>query len=306
MIYTITFNPSLDYIMRVEKLELNETNRCYEEDIFAGGKGINVSTILANLGFANTALGFVAGFTGEEIEKEVRNAGFNSDFIHLKEGRSRINVKLKHGDETEINGMGPIVDAWGMKQLFQKLSDLKEDDWLIVSGSIPSSMPSDIYEKIMMHIKDKGIHSIVDATNTLLRKVLKYRPFLIKPNQRELEELFDVVIHDEEELIMYGKKLQEEGAMNVLISRAKDGALLLDETGAVYRCAAARGKTVNSVGAGDSMVAGFLAGFLEYHDYAEALCMGSAAGGATAFQERLATGDQIREVRRQILCEKVY
>lgn len=304
MIYTITFNPSLDYIMRISNLILDETNRCYEESIFAGGKGLNVSTILNNLGFENIALGFVAGFTGQEIEREIKVAGFQSEFIHLENGNSRINVKLKHGDETEINGIGPSIDEGALQALYAKLDMLKEEDWLIISGSIPQSLPSDIYEKILERLANRKIHFVVDATNDLLRRVLKYQPFLIKPNHRELEELFQVEIHNVEELIHYGKKLQEEGAKNVLISRAKDGALLIAEDGSVYECAAAKGKTVNSVGAGDSMVAGFLAGYMRGHCYEEALCMGTAAGGATAFQERLATGEDIQKVRTQVTCKK--
>lgn len=305
MIYTITFNPSLDYIMRIDHLQINETNRCFEESIFAGGKGINVSTILKNLGYDNIALGFVAGFTGKEIESEVLKTGVNSEFIHVHQGNSRINVKLKHGDETEINGLGPDIDESALNTLYHKLDRLQKDDWLIISGSIPISLPSNIYEQIFSRLANKEIHFVVDATQDLLRKVLKFKPFLIKPNHRELEELFQVEIHDVAELIYYGKKLQEEGAENVLISRAKDGALLVCANGHVYQCDAAQGKTINSVGAGDSMVAGFLAGYLNTHDYEEALCMGSAAGGATAFQERLALKKDIQEIRKKIICKKI-
>lgn len=305
MIYTITFNPSLDYIVRVDDFQLGETNRSSYEEMFAGGKGINVSTILTQLGYDNIALGFVAGFTGMEIEKRITATGLKSDFIHLKNGISRINVKLKSGQETEINGLGPTIEKDELAQLYKKIEQLKQDDWLILAGSIPNTLPNDMYQVLMEKVQDKGIRVIVDATNDLLVKVLTYHPFLIKPNHRELEEIFQVQIHSEEELIAYGKKLQGMGAQNVLISRAEKGAILLSSGQSVYRCLAAKGTVKNSVGAGDSMVAGFLAGYLKHQKYEEALCLGSAAGGASAFHDGLATANMIEEVYQTISWEEL-
>ncbi len=293
MIYTVTFNPALDYVVKVDHFTLGEVNRTTEEAIFYGGKGINVSAVLANLGFPSTALGFVAGFTGEEIERGVRTLGFASDFIRVKKGMSRINVKLKSQEESEINGMGPAVEQEDVNALFQKLDGLKEGDVLVLSGSIPASIDDRIYQMILERLEGKGILTAVDAEKTLLVNVLKYRPFLIKPNHHELGEIFGVTLTGEEEIAEYGKKLQSMGARNVLISMAGEGALLVTEKGEVFRQGAARGRVKNSVGAGDSMVAGFLAGFLEKGDYGYALKLGTAAGGATAFSDGLGTREEI-------------
>lgn len=305
MIYTITFNPSLDYLMYVNNFEDGETNRSFKEEIYPGGKGFNVSTILWRLNLPTTALGFIAGFTGQEIQKQLLKRGFNCDLCTLDNGMSRINVKLKSQVETEINGSGPDIPKDKITELFKKLEKLENGDILILAGSIPSSMPNDTYEQIMKLLKNKDVAIVVDATNDLLKKVLPYHPFLIKPNQRELEELYQVTINSREDIIKYAKKLQEQGAINVLVSLGKDGALLVDENKEVYYCPSAKGILINSVGSGDSMVAGFVAGYLKNHDYKEALKLGSACGGATAFSEDLAQLDLIKEVEKQLTVEKI-
>lgn len=303
MIYTITFNPSLDYIMHVDCFEEGETNRSRQEEMYPGGKGFNVSTILSRLDLKTTALGFIAGFTGDEIEKCLIDRGFTCDLCKLDTGISRINVKMKGVKETEINGSGPDISKDKLIELFNKLEMINDGDVLVLAGSIPNSLPSDIYEQIMKLLANKDIKIIVDATNDLLRKVLAYKPFLIKPNHRELEELFDTRINSEEELIYYARKLQDEGAVNVLVSLGKDGALLVSDDNQVYYCKGAKGKLLNSVGSGDSMVAGFIAGYMKSNSYSEALKLGSACGGATAFSEDLANADLIKEVYQQLNVE---
>lgn len=305
MIYTITFNPSLDYIMKVRKFEEGETNRSYHEDMYPGGKGFNVSTILQRLGYENTALGFIAGFTGEEIKKQLLHRGFHLDLCQLNQGISRINVKMKSTRETEINSSGPIIQQENLDELFEKLEKLTTDDILVLAGSIPSSLSNDIYETIMDKLSKKHIKIIVDATNELLLKVLPHSPFLIKPNLRELEDIFNVQISNQEELITYAKQLQNLGARNVLVSLGKDGALLVSEDQHVYSCNSAQGILINSVGSGDSMVAGFLAGYLKNNDYQEAIRLGSACGGATAFSDDLADLETIHEVYQQIKVEVI-
>lgn len=303
MIYTVTFNPALDYVVKVDHFTLGSVNRTRQENIYCGGKGLNVSAVLAELGYENTALGFVAGFTGDEIEQRVKNLGFKSDFIHVKDGISRINVKLKSGEETEINGIGPQITAEDVKQLFQKLEDLREGDILILSGSIPNSLNDDIYEKIMESLDGKGIRIVVDATRDLLSNVLVYHPFLIKPNNHELGEMFGVTLNSMDEIIYYGTLLKEKGAENVLISMAGDGAVLITKDGTVYKMGVPAGVVKNSVGAGDSMVAGFVAGFLENGSYEHALRLGSAAGSASAFSEGLAGKKDIRKLYDELLKE---
>lgn len=293
MIYTVTFNPALDYVIRVKDFTLGEVNRTYSEQIFYGGKGINVSAVLAALGVKSTALGFVAGFTGEEIERGVKTLGFSSDFIHVKEGMSRINVKLKSNEESEINGMGPVIAREDVEALFVRLDKLREGDSLVLSGSIPASIDDRIYETIMERLSDRKISITVDAEKRLLLNVLKYHPFLIKPNNHELGEMFGVKLRDQKEVEVYARRLQELGARNVLVSMAGDGALLITETGKTYYQEAARGSVKNSVGAGDSMVAGFLAGYLQNGDFAHALKLGTASGGATAFSDGLASREEI-------------
>ena len=296
MIYTVTFNPALDYIVNMDNLKLGETNRSTSEMILSGGKGINVSIVLKNLGFDNVALGFVAGFTGEEIENGTRKLGITTDFIHLKEGLSRINVKLKASEETEVNGTGPIISENELNALYGKLENLKKDDILVLAGSVPNTLPQDIYEKIMEMLQDKGIKIVVDATKDLLLNVLKYKPFLIKPNNHELSEIFGVEIKTEQKIIDYAKKLQDKGARNVLVSRAGDGAILIAENGDIYKSPAPKGKVVNSVGAGDSMVAGFIAGYLKNNNYEEAFKTGVASGSASAFSKYLAKKEEILEI----------
>ena len=296
VIYTVTFNPALDYVVRVKDFTAGTVNRTYSEQIFYGGKGINVAGILANLGLETTALGFIAGFTGDEIERGVKKMGFSSDFIRVKEGMSRINVKLKSNEESEINGMGPVITQEDTEKLFLKLDQLQKGDVLVLSGSIPSSMDERIYEKIMARLEEKAIRIVVDAEKGLLLNVLKYHPFLIKPNNHELGDMFGVTLHSEKEIEEYAKRLQDMGARNVLVSMAGDGALLVTEDKTVYQQGVARGTVKNSVGAGDSMVAGFLAGYLNTGDYEYALKLGTAAGGATAFSEGLGTREEIMKL----------
>ncbi len=297
MIYTVTFNPAIDYIVRMDKpLDPGMTNRSASEDCFFGGKGINVSTVLKNLGIENTALGFAAGFTGEAIVESVKGKGIIADFIMLDEGISRINVKIKGEEETEINAQGPKISDEAFNELLQKLDCLKEGDVLILAGSIPNSLPSNVYEIILERLYGKGVTFVVDATKDLLLKVLKYNPFLIKPNNHELGEMFGVVLKTDDEIEEYARKLQEMGARNVLVSMAKDGAMLITEDGQRFRVGVPKGKVKNSVGAGDSMVAGFVAGYMKTGDYRAALNMGTAAGSATAFSDDLATGDLIYSI----------
>mgnify|MGYP002589127732 CR=1 FL=1 len=301
MIYTVTFNPSLDYIVSVEDFKLGLTNRTSSELILPGGKGINVSTVLGNLGIENTALGFLAGFTGKEIERRLKEMGVASDFIEINEGVSRINLKLKSIDGTEINGSGPVISAEDVEKLMEKLDKLGEGDVLFLAGSIPSSMPDDMYQKIMAKLDGKGVMIVVDATRDLLMNVLEYRPFLIKPNNHELGEIFEVTLKTREDVIPYGRKLQEKGARNVLISMAGEGAVLIAENGEVYSSPAPKGTLVNGVGAGDSMVAGFMTGWMEKQDYEHAFRMGVATGSASAFSEYLATRPEVEEVYKQLV-----
>ena len=296
MINTITLNPSLDYIVKVNNFKVDELNRSVSEQIYAGGKGINVSIVLKNLGVENTALGYVAGFTGDEILRQINEHGVDCDFVKLENGLSRINVKLKSDGETEINGSGPDITEEDLKSLYRKISKLGKGDFLILSGSIPKSIPDDIYENIMKALLYSGVEFIVDATKDLLLNVLKYRPFLIKPNHHELAEMFNVEIKGDEDIIKYAKKLQEMGAKNVLISMAGDGAILITENGEALKRDVPKGTLKNSVGAGDSMVAGFLAGYLKNHDIKEAFKMGVATGSASAFSEELATEKEVNEL----------
>ena len=300
MIYTVTFNPSLDYIVSVNDFQLGLTNRTDSELILPGGKGINVSTILMNLGIDSTAFGFAAGFTGEEIIREVEAMGIRSDFIKIDSGISRINLKLKNIDGTEINGSGPEISEEKIEELLRKLDILGEGDILVLAGSIPASMPADMYSTIMERLQHKNVTFIVDATKDLLINVLKYKPFLIKPNNHELGELFDVKLTTREEVIPYGKKLQKQGARNVLISMAGEGAVLVAEDGSVYEAPAPKGTLVNAVGAGDSIVAGFTAGWIEKKDYRHAFYMGVSAGSASAFSEYLATKEEIMDLYEKV------
>ncbi len=303
MIYTVTFNPALDYVVRVDHFALGAVNRTEQESIYYGGKGLNVSAVLSTLGYGNTALGFVAGFTGDEIERGVKGLGFQSDFIRVEKGLSRINVKLRSQEETEINGMGPEITGEDVKQLFEKLDRLTAGDVLVLSGSIPKSIDDDIYERIMESLDGRGVRIVVDATKDLLINVLPYHPFLIKPNNHELGEMFGVTLHGPEEIIDYGKRLQEKGAKNVLISMAGDGAILITEEEEVFRMGVPEGTVKNSVGAGDSMVAGFIAGYLENGSFKHALRLGSAAGSASAFSEGLAGREDIMRLYEELSKE---
>ncbi|WP_302652480.1 1-phosphofructokinase [uncultured Clostridium sp.] len=300
MINTITLNPSLDYIVKVEDFKVGHVNRTSKEDIYPGGKGINVSIVLKNLGVKNRALGFTAGFTGEEIEKLVANHGVDNEFIRLEKGMSRINVKLKSKEESEINGMGPDISKNDIEKLYEKLEALKAGDFVVLAGSIPNTLPDDIYETIMKDFKDKEINFVVDATKELLLNVLKYKPFLIKPNHHELGEMFNVKLNSKDEIITYAKKLQEIGARNVIISMAGDGAILIEENGEITISDTPKGTLVNSVGAGDSMVGGFLAGIAENKNIKEAFKIGVATGSASAFSEGLATRDKVEELLKQL------
>lgn len=305
MIYTITCNPSLDYIMQVPSFTLGETNRSKKEEIFVGGKGFNVSTILHRLHLPTCAYGFIAGFSGQEIKRLLAQRGFVYRLIEVNEGFSRINVKMKGEKETEINGNGPMITENDLKALYVQLQFLQDGDTIVLSGSIPSCLQSNIYEQILSFLEGKNIRAVVDSTKDSLLRVLPYHPFLIKPNQTELEELFHCTIQREEELLVYAKKLQEAGARNVLISRASQGAILLDEHQRFYRCPCALGTLKNSVGAGDSMVAGFIAGYQRYESYEEALKLGTAAGGATAFSDDLGDEKLIMKLYTTIQVEEI-
>ena len=296
MVYTITLNPALDYVMKVGKLRYDDINRSKSEEIYYGGKGNNVSVILTRLGVHNKALGFVAGFTGRKLEQMLVDEGIDCDFNRLSNGQTRINVKIKADTELDVNASGPDISEDDIKDLMDKLDDIGEDDYLVLAGSIPSTLPDDIYERILSRLQSRGVNFIVDATGDLLKKALPYKPFLVKPNHHELGDLFGVETKTEEDIVKYARKVQEMGARNVLVSRAKDGATLIDENSNVTTFANVDGELVNSVGCGDSMVAGFVAGYINKKDYAYALKLGAACGNATAFSEELATADEIKKV----------
>jgi len=299
LVYTVTFNPAIDYVVHTNEMNVGSVNRSQCEEIYFGGKGINVSQVLSELGIKSKALGFVAGFTGRAIEEGVSGENVETDFVHLDRGFSRINVKIKSCEETELNGQGPKITDEAIGELYKKFDKLENGDTLVLAGSIPDSLPSDIYEKILAYLSDKQIRTVVDATKDLLLNVLKYKPFLIKPNNYELGEMFGVTLTSTEEIIKYAKKLREMGAANVLVSMAGDGAVLVDETGKVHICGVCKGTVKNSVGAGDSMVAGFIAGCAE-GDYGYALKLGTATGGATAFSDGLAKKDEIYRLLEQL------
>lgn len=294
MIYTVTFNPSLDYIVRVKGFKAGQINRTYYENILPGGKGINVSIVLKNMGHDSTALGFMAGFTGHEICARLEKYGVASDFIEVKEGMSRINLKMKSDEETEINGQGPNITEEDIQALYTKLDRLQSGDLLVISGSVPNTLPGDMYERIMSRLEGRGIDIVVDAERDLLVNVLKFHPFLIKPNNHELGAIFDVKLSTKDEVVPYAKKLQEMGARHVLISMAGEGAVFVSENGEVWKSDAPKGKVVNSVGAGDSMVAGFLTGFIETGGNCEtAFRTGLCTGSASAFSPDLATRPEV-------------
>lgn len=298
MVYTVTFNPAVDYIVHTNELKIGLTNRSEREEIYFGGKGINVSLVLKELGIKSRALGFVAGFTGAAIEKSLVERGIETDFVHLEKGFSRINVKIKSSEETELNGSGPEIPEKSLSELLEKLDKIEDGDTLVLAGSIPADLPGDIYEKILEKLSDRKIRAVVDATKDLLMNVLKYKPFLIKPNNHELGEMFGKELKTIDEIIEHAKKLKEMGARNVLVSMAGNGSVLLDENGKTHVCGVCKGQVKNSVGAGDSMVAGFIAGCEK--DYEYALKLGTASGGATAFSEGLAENKEIFELLGQL------
>ncbi len=296
MIYTVTLNPSIDYILKLDNLRTGITNRTNGEEYYFGGKGINVSCVLAELGFESTAFGFVAGFTGDAIENGIRNDRILTDFIKLKSGISRINIKIKAENETEINCQGPHIEDSELDRLLCKMDRISDGDTIVIAGSVPNTMPEDIYERILERLGDKKVKVVVDATKKLLLNSLKYKPFLIKPNKQELSEIFSVEIENEEDIEKYALKLQEMGAQNVLISLGPDGAMLIDENGMKYKEGVLEGEVINTVGSGDSMVAGFIAGYEKKKDYLYALKLGSTCGNATAFLSGLATKEKIEEL----------
>lgn len=300
MIYTVTFNPAIDYVINVDNICIGQVNRVKNEQIFFGGKGINVSLVLNALNVESIALGFIAGFTGQAIEKGISKQGIKSDFVHLKDGFSRINVKIKSNEETEVNGQGPKISSDDIDSLFTKLDTLKPNDVLVLAGSIPNTLPNNIYQKILERLFNKGIMFVVDATKDLLLNVLKYNPFLIKPNNYELAEIFNVELNSNKDIIFYAKKLQSMGAKNVLVSMAEKGSILIDESSTVHTMEAPTGKVVNSVGAGDSMVAGFIAGYINTNDYNYALKLGTACGSATTFSQGLAEHDTIYSLLKSL------
>lgn len=296
MIYTLTVNPSLDYIVDVEHFKSGEVNRTKAEKVFPGGKGINVSIVLQNLGLKNKALGFTAGFTGNQIEKMLAEKNVDSDFIKLSDGFSRINVKLRSDKESEINGQGPSIEDEDIKALFAKLDLLTSDDGLVLAGSIPQTLPQTFYSDIMARLQSRGVRFVVDATRDLLKKSLEYKPFMVKPNNHELGEIFGVELKTRDEVIPYALKFRDMGAQNVLVSMAGQGAVLAAADGNIYQGAAPECKLVNSVGAGDSMVAGFIAGYTNSGSYKEALKMGLCTGTASAGSEELATKEEIEKI----------
>ncbi|MCI8360919.1 MAG: 1-phosphofructokinase [Clostridiales bacterium] len=296
MVYTVTFNPAIDYVVRMESFTAGAVNRTAGELIQYGGKGINVSVMLRRLGVANTALGFVAGFTGRAVEEGLRTEGVNADFIRLSGGLTRINIKMMADKESEINGRGPDIDQAALAALYAKLEDLTAGDYLVLAGSVPASLPADIYRRILERLRGRGIQAVVDAEGGLLRETLAYRPFLVKPNSVELGAMFDARLETDGQIEDCAGRLRQMGARNILVSRAARGAILLDETGLVHKITAPKGQVKNSVGAGDSMAAGFLAGWLETGDYAAALRMGTAAGSATAFSDGLAEREQVEKL----------
>ena len=296
MIFTVTFNPSLDYIVRVDEMRLGTINRTNYEQLLPGGKGINVSIVLGNLGHPSRALGFSAGVTGVALEKLLADAGVDADLVHVKEGFTRINAKVKAVEETELNGQGPRIAPEDVDALFSKLDVLGQDDTLVISGSVPNTLPSDMYEQVMERLAGHGVRIVVDAERDLLTRVLPYRPFLVKPNNHELGDIFGVTLKTRDEVVPYARRMQEMGAQNVLVSMAGEGGVLVAADGQVYQSPVAKGTVVNSVGAGDSCVAGFLAGLMETGSYQTAFRMGLAAGSASAFSDHLATRPEVEDL----------
>ena len=300
MIYTITFNPALDYISQVENFEIGKINRTKTEKILPGGKGLNVSTVLKNLGIESTALGFIAGFTGEELKRSIEEKGIKTDFIKVEKGITRINVKITSNEETALNGNGPEITEEDINKLLEKIEKITKEDMVILAGNIPRCINNDIYEIICKTLEKNNVTFVVDATKELLMNVLKYKPFLIKPNKEELEETFKEKIETKEEIIVHAKKLQQMGARNVLISLGGEGAILVTTEGKEYYSKAPKGKVLNTVGAGDSMVAGFIAGYKQSGDFEHAFKMGIATGSASSFSMNLATAEEVANLLKEI------
>ena len=300
MIYTITFNPALDYISQVENFETGKINRTKTEKILPGGKGLNVSTVLKNLGIESTALGFIAGFTGDELRKNIEKRGIKTDFIKVEKGITRINVKISSNEETALNGNGPEITEEDIKKLLEKIEKIKKEDMVILAGNIPRCINNDIYEIICKTLEKNNVTFVVDATKELLMNVLKYKPFLIKPNKEELEETFKEKIETKEDIVEHAKKLQKMGAQNVLISLGGEGAILITVENKEYFLNAPKGKVLNTVGAGDSMVAGFIAGYEQNGDFEQAFKMGIATGSASSFSMNLATAEEVTNLLKEI------
>ena len=300
MVYTVTFNPALDYVMILDSVTTDDINRTRSEELYYGGKGINVSAILSRLEIPNIALGFTAGFTGQKLKEMMNRDGIKNNFIELENGLTRINVKIKYGKELDINANGPKIGKEKIEELFGKLKGLENGDFLVLAGSVPPSLPDDLYSKILEMLEGKGVNVVVDTTGNQLLNVLKYKPFLVKPNHHELSEIFDEEMDTTEKITVYAKKLKEMGAKNVLVSRGGDGALLIDEYGKVHPKDAVKGKLVSSVGCGDSMVAGVIAGYIQSHDYGEALKLSVASSAATAFSSELAKADEIQKIYKTL------
>ncbi|MCH5298396.1 MAG: 1-phosphofructokinase [Ruminococcus sp.] len=296
MIYTVTLNPSIDYVVRLDNFTSGITNRTTSEEYYFGGKGINVSYVLAQLDIDSTALGFVAGFTGDAIENDIKHERITTDFIRLSQGNSRINIKIKAESETEINGQGPEISNSELEALIKKLERIKDGDTLVLAGSIPNTLSDDVYERIIENVKSKEIKIVVDAANDLLVKSLKHKPFLIKPNRQELYEIFGVEVKSQEDAERFARELQKMGAKNVLVSLDNDGAMLIDENGEKYNAGVLEGQVLNTVGSGDSMVAGFIAGYEKKKSYSYALKLGTVCANATAFLPGLATKEKINEL----------
>lgn len=300
MVYTVTFNPALDYVMNLDSISTDDINRARSEELYYGGKGINVSAILTRLEIPNIALGFTAGFTGKKFKEMMDRDGIKNDFIELDNGFTRINVKIKYGKELDINANGPEIGKDKIEELFGKLRNLKSGDFLVLAGSVTSALSDDLYSKILERLEGNGVNAVVDTTGNQLLNVLKYKPFLIKPNHHELSELFGEEMDTTEKITVYARKLKKMGAKNVLVSRGGDGALLIDECGTAYLRDAVEGKLVNSVGCGDSMVAGFIAGYIKSNDYGEALKLSVASSAATAFSSELAKADEIHNIYKTL------
>ena len=300
MVYTVTFNPALDYVLNLKSLSVKDINRTESEELYYGGKGINVSAILSRLEVPNIALGFTAGFTGKKLSEMLERDGIKNDFIELEKGFTRINVKIKYGEELDINANGPEITEEKTAELFSRLKQLKADDYLVLAGSVPPSLPDDLYSRILKELYGKGIKAVVDTTGNQLLNVLKYKPFLIKPNHHELAEIFGEVMNTTEKITVFAKKLREMGAVNVLVSRGKDGAVLVDENNDVYNASAVKGKLVNSVGCGDSMVAGFIVCCIKSGNYKEAIKLSVASASATAFSKELAKAEEINKIYKTL------